>query len=261
MKGARLLLFVAVTTATAGCATLTEMRSPEQDAQVRLDRGLSALEGGEYAAAFDDLAWVYARCTGHEAAGHALLALAALELDPRNERARPAVGTDLLGRAITGTEAPRWVRPLAETSFLTALALGAPHPDPRPVRPEAEPGAAAMADSARAEPDHDPAHDHDPDEPATSAAEALAAPVATVGPATLEPAYGCGPVAPAWDTATAVLPELPGPSMAALLTRAESRRDSLSTATEVLKLEMATLREQLAATRAELERIRKTLKP
>jgi hypothetical protein len=256
------------------------MRSEDQDAQFRLERGLTALEEGAHAAAFDDLAWVYSRCSGREAAGQALLALAALELDPRNERARPSVGTDLLARAITGPEAPRWARPLAETSFLTALALGAPPPAPASdsgaARDEkgsaadtAAPGG-AMADTTAMETtaldvsatgDHDVAAGHDPDRPVTTAAQALPPRVVVAEAGEIDPAYGCGPAVAPVDTAIAVLPELPGPSMAALLSRAESRRDSLAVTTELLQRELISLREQLAATRAELERIRKTLKP
>ncbi len=280
MKRATLLLVFAVATGIGGCATLTAKRSEDQNARFRLERGLTALDSGAYTAAFDDLAWVYSQCTGREAAGQALLALAALELDPRNERARPAVGTDLLGRAITGAEAPRWARPLAETSFLTALALGAPHPappapsGPMVERTDAATGTAALSDATTdtaaletgapgtsATDAHRAPVSHDPDEPATTAAQALPPRGMAAGAGGGEAAYGCGPVVEARDTATAVLPELPGPSMAALLSRAESRRDSLTVTTELLQRELISLREQLAATRAELERIRKTLKP
>jgi hypothetical protein len=276
MKRATVLLVLAVATG-GGCATLAPSRSEDQNARFRLERGLSALETGAYTAAFDDLAWVYSHCTGREAAGQALLALAALELDPRNERARPSVGTDLLGRAITGAEAPRWTRPLAETSFLTALALGAPHPAPPAPAAEgteptgdttAAPGNVMVDTTAMEAAAVDAAEPHagvhrDPDEPATTAAEALRPQPLATGGAMPEPAYGCGPAveAEAGDTARAVLPELPGPSMAALLSRAETRRDSLAMTTQLLQQELTLLREQLAATRAELERIRKTLKP
>lgn len=266
MKPARLLLVIAAATAMGGCATLITDRPEDLDARHRLERGLSALDAGVYTSAFDDLAWVYTHCAGREAAGHALLALAALELDPRNDRARPAVGTDLLGRAITGPTAPGWVRPLAETSFLTALALGAPHPgevdgaghegheaheeaDGDPVTPpQAEPSRPAGPISG--------ADLEDPADPAMTAEAALDAPAATAGPA-----YGCGRRVPTEDWLAPELPELPGPSMAALLSRAEARRDSLSTHAVSLEQELASLRAQLQATREELERIRTTLKP
>lgn len=269
MKPPRLLLIIAVTTAIGGCASLIPAHPEELDARHRMDRGLSALDAGAYSAAFDDLAWVYTNCWGREAAAHALLALAALELDPRNERARPAVGSDLLGRAITEPGTPRWARPLVQTSFLTALALGAPHPggssdgrdvDPAPAETEpreAEPRETDPAADEHAPGEHAPdehAADEDPDEPATTAAAAL-------HPPSSESAHGCGPVVDAEGWIAPPLPELPGPSMTELLARAESRRDSLALRTGFLQRELSTALEDLQATRAELERIRRTLKP
>lgn len=264
MKPPRLMLIIAVATAMGGCASLTPAQ-PELDARHRLDRGLSALEAGAYPAAFDDLAWVYSNCWGREAAVHALLALAALELDPRNERARPSVGTDLLGRAISGPGTPHWARPLVETSFLTALALGAPHPgEPDYARAdhargvEPAPGEPAPDEHPEDElpvDDELPAdEEHAADEPATTAEAALDPP--TTGSAT-----GCGQVIDAEGWVAPPLPELPGPSMTDLLARAESRRDSLAIRTDFLQRQLDSALEDLQATRAELERIRRTLNP
>lgn len=263
MKPPRLLFIFAVATATAGCASLMTEQPEELDARHRMDRGLSALEAGAYPAAFDDLAWVYTNCWGREAGAHALVALAGLELDPRNDRARPSVGTDLLGRAITGPGTPRWARPLVETSFLTALALGAPHPgephDAHEGDPAAPPADTAPADVREPAPGEPPADDHAAeehadDEPATTAEAAL-------DPPTAGAARGCGPAVPAEGWIAPPLPELPGPSMTDLLARAESRRDSLAIRTDFLQRELTTALEELQATRAELERIRRTLKP
>lgn len=263
MKPPRLMLIIAVATAMGGCASLVPAQ-PELDAQHRLDRGLSALEAGAYPAAFDDLAWVYSNCWGREAATHALLALAALELDPRNERARPSVGTDLLGRAITEPGTPRWARPLVETSFLTALALGAPHPgEPDHARGvEAAPGEPAPAErpedehpaDEHAEDEHPADEEHAADEPATTAEAAL-------DPPTTGSASGCGRTIDAEGWVAPPLPELPGPSMTDLLARAESRRDSLAIRTDFLQRQLDSALEDLQATRAELERIRRTLNP
>ncbi|MFP4623722.1 MAG: hypothetical protein ACLFRX_06035, partial [Gemmatimonadota bacterium] len=131
MRPLRALLILLAPLLAAGCAAIGPDRSPEQNARFRLDRGLTALDAGRYAAAFDDLAWVYSRCPAREAGAHALAALAALELDPRHPDGRPEVAADLLGRMIQEPGTPRWVRPLAETTFLAARELGAPHPEPR----------------------------------------------------------------------------------------------------------------------------------
>lgn len=254
MKPPRLLLIIAVATAMGGCASLTPAGSEELDARHRLDRGLSALEAGAYPAAFDDLAWVYSNCWGREAAAHALLALAALELDPRNERARPSVGTDLLGRAITGPGTPRWARPLVETSFLTALALGAPHPGEPDDAHEVERAPGEPAPDEHPEDEHPASEEHAADEPATTAEAAL-------DPPSPGSASGCGRVVDAEGWIAPPLPVLPGPSMTDLLARAESRRDSLAIRTDFLQRELNAALEDLQATRAELERIRRTLNP
>lgn len=257
MKSPKQLMVLAVGLVIGGCAPLMTERPEEMDARHRLDRGLAALDAGAYPEAFDNLTWVYAHCPDREAGGQALLALAALELDARNDLARPRVGTELLARAIRDPGTPHWVRPIAETTFLTALALGAPHP-----------GDADTHDDA----DHDDADlDHAPPPPAPPADTAITgadAAGATPGPRTRapEPAYGCG--APVGNGSTRAgtmadreLPALPGPSMAALLTRAEARRDSLSMTTESLRRELTAARAELDATREELERIRRTLQP
>lgn len=284
MKSPTLLLVLSLVALAGGCAALTPAPPPEQNAEVRLERGLAALEVGRYTQAFDDLAWVYTHCPGRTAGSHALVALAALELDPRNRVARPAVATELLGRVIRDPGTPDWLRPMAEAGFLTALALGAPHPDGLPAP---DPAPDPVADSAitgdpleradsvdRAEP---PAH-ADSLEQADPAAELPAAvtkeeapaerPVPDPSPANpataaVEPAYGCGPriAVDEQGRMASALPTLPGPSMATLLARSEAVRDSAIGRTEALQRELAAVREQLQATEAELERIRKTLKP
>lgn len=245
MKAPNSLMVLAVALITGGCAPLMTERPEDMDARQRLDRGLAALDAGAYPAAFDELTWVYSHCPGREAGIQALVALAALELDARNDMARPAVGTELLARVLGDSGTPHWVRPLAETTFLTARALGAPHPD----------------ESA----EHD---DHDEDDadrvvappPPAAANEQLEGIPTATEPATGS-AYGCGASVGSDEWVRPALPTLPGPSMAALLTRAEARRDSMAVATEALQRELNVTREQLQATREELERIRKTLQP
>ncbi len=244
MKAPTRILLFAVALTTGGCAALAPDRSPERDAQHRLDRGLSALHAGLHAEAFDDLAWVYSQCPSREAGSHALVALAALELDPRNRMARPALATELLGRVIRGPDAPAWIRPLAESTYLTALALGAPGADD--VHDHGETGAG--------DPHADPLIDDD-DHP-VDPARVVAPPAPDA-----EPVHGCGRIVTAESWVRPALPELPGPSMARLLAEAESKRSVTAARADTLASQLATVTEQLEATRAELERIRKTLKP
>lgn len=245
MNPPKRILLLAVALAVGGCAALVPDRSPERDAQHRLDRGLSALHAGHYAEAFDDLVWVYSHCPSREAGSHALVALAALELDPRNSMARPALATELLGRVIQGPDAPEWVRPLAESTYLTALALGAPAADDVHDRDDSGPAGALHVEPLIDDDDH-------PVDPAR-----VVAPPAPDA----EAVHGCGRVVVAGSWTRPALPDLPGPSMARLLAEAESRRSAMATRADTLESRLAAVTEQLEATRAELERIRKTLRP
>lgn len=254
MKAPKQLMVLAVGLVIGGCAPLMTERPEEMDARHRLDRGLAALDAGAYPAAFEELSWVYAHCPRREAGLQALLALAALELDARNEMARPRVGTELLARAIRDPGTPHWARPLAETTFLTALALGAPHPgDPDPHDDD----------------DHDDADLHHAPPPPVAIGDTTVTDADTTGiddarvarQRPVEPAYGCGATISSEATMDVALPALPGPSMATLLTRAEARRDSLSMTAESLQRELTAAQSELQATREELERIRRTLQP
>lgn len=254
-------------------------RPPEQDARLRLDRGLAALDAGMYPEAFDDLVWVYSNCPAREAGSHALVALASLELDPRNDMARPAVATELLGRVIQTSDAPAWIRPLAETSYLTALALGAPPADRQPhaanagdvehpddvedVDPDEPP-----ADVENVDPDEPPAGDPAPAdsahiEPLMDEDDHPIDPAMVVSPPApeAEPVYGCGRVVTEERWATPALPTLPGPSMARLLAEAETRRSATAARADSLQSRLTAVTAELEATQAELERIRRTLKP
>lgn len=259
MTAPQRLLTLTFVTAIAGCATLGVARSPDQDADLRLDRGLAALDDGLYRDAFTDLAWVYAQCPDRQAGTRALAGLAALELDGRNPRARPAVGAELVGRMIRDPGVPAWVRPLVETTYLAALALGAPPPEGTEATPADEAARPGVEPAATDDPDaEDPAAD---DREVKGAA--VPAPVATEVAAARsgERAYGCGPAVAIDGWVPPALPTLPGPSMAAMLSRSEGARDSLALRAETLRLELTTVRAQLAATQAELERIRRTLSP
>ncbi|MEJ2502718.1 MAG: hypothetical protein P8177_05275 [Gemmatimonadota bacterium] len=271
---------VAAVLAVVGCTTLQTEQPPERNATLRLDRGLEALDAQRYTEAFDDLAWVYTNCPGRETGAHALTALAAIELDPRNPVPRPALAARLLGRLIEHPATPAWVRPMAETSLLTAVALGAPHPDaPPPAATTDSAGSAtgdgggvAGTDTATAEPrgttlaageshataaaDSAPAAGPTPARPPAPAAS-----LPLPGPDERDPVYGCGEAVDTANWTPPALPRLPGPSMADMLLETEASRDALALQVDSLQQELDTVNEQLTATRAELERIRKTLQP
>jgi hypothetical protein len=277
------LLALTAVLAVAGCAVLQPRQAPERNAALRLDRGLEALEGGHYREAFDDLAWVYSNCPVHENGVRALTALAAMELDPRNLAARPSIGTQLLGRLIQTQATPGWIRPMAETGLLTAVALGAAHPDgpaetdvadstrATPADTTVDPAAVPnVADSATAAAASDPATA----DSATAVMEAPPTPTATLavartpdprlrafGPGERDPVYGCGDAIDTDDWTPPALPRLPGPSMADMLLSTEANRDAMALQMDSLRQRLETVNEQLTATRAELERIRKTLRP
>lgn len=235
-------LALALLLSGGGCATLQPAPPAERDAALRLDLGLAALHDGQHRAAFEELAWVMTHCPDREAGLYARYALVALELDPRNPDGRPEVGMQIISELILETSTPEWLLPLANTTYLLGLGLGAPAPDVEG-------------------PVEDPAEDLPEELP-----EELAVPEARTAAATrtndrVRPVYGCG--APV-DTAirpAAALPVLPGPSLARMLTMAETERDTAAARARDLSVELETLRRELEATRAELDRIRRTLRP
>lgn len=266
------LLIVALAGSVTACAALTSDPRPEENAEIRLDRGLFALDAGRYSAAFEDLAWVYDHCSGHQAGSRALLALAALELDPRNAAARPGVGAELLGRVIQDPATTRWVRPLAETAFLESLALGASRPQEGDAGENGEPGSVEGAADTMADTTAPVVIDIPAVAPIDSATPALEGArdddhagmpaVLRADTPVASPVRGCGPaVARGAEWTAPRLPELPGPSMAALLATSEARRDSMAATARTLRAELEAVTEQLRLTEEELERIRKTLKP
>lgn len=255
---ARVIFALSALLALGGCALLPSEPPPESNAALRFDRGLAALEAGRYETAIEDLSWVYSRCAGREASVRALTVLASLEIDPRNPLARPHVGTELLGRVIQSAGTPEWVRPVAESAFLTALGLGARHPQ--------------TADTTRTDEGDGRG---DPDEPADTTAADLAGTPTPPDPGawpfeplagTLEqeptpPVYGCGSTVVTAEWVAPPLPHLPGPSMADLLREAEARGAAMALRVDSLETQLRLTTEQLAATREELDRIRRTLKP
>jgi hypothetical protein len=237
-------LVLAILPLAAGCATLSHAPTPEQDASLRLESGLEAFRDGRHSEAFDDLAWIVAACPEREAGLHARVALAALELDPRNPGGRPDVGMHLLADLILDPTTPSWVRPAAESTYLLGRALGAPAPR----------GEAAEPDPDGADPDPDAARDAQPADPPD-----LATPPAPTWGGTA--VRGCGPALERTDTLAATLPVLPGPSLAAMLMESEATRDRLQDRVDLLEEQLERMRQELVEARAELERIRRTLRP
>jgi hypothetical protein len=266
-------LALALVLGTAGCAALQPAPPADRDAALRLESGLAALEAGRTAAAYEELAWVAAHCTARSAGLHARLGLVALELDPRNEAGRPAIGTELLAELILDETTPLWLRPALESSYLMARGLGAPAPGAMARAPADEAGDAPQADppvtdtAAAALPPADTAAVDTmpvaagPPEPVPDEAVEAPAPLeAWLTPAD-GPVYGCGEVLVPVARPATELPTLPGPSLAAMLTRVREERDAQAARATGLDTEIAELRRQLEATRAELDRIRRTLRP
>jgi hypothetical protein len=232
---------LALSIGVGACTAIQPDPPPRNDVAVRLDRGLAALDAGHYRESFDDLSWVYSHCSGREAGAQALAGLAAIELDPRNDLARPALGVELLGELLGSTMPPRWLRPVIEVAYLESLALGAPV--------EADMSAVAPR----------PGHDSGPSAGGLFAGSAQEPTL--LRDQTRDPAYGCGAEVDGGGETTRPLPRLQGPTMWSLLVEAESDRDSLAVRADSLQAQLGRATEQLQATREELERIRKTLKP
>jgi hypothetical protein len=210
----------------AGCATVGAGRllTPED----LLDRGLEALARGDYASASQDLAWAHAYCPGVDTGERALLAMLALELDPRNPARRTGAAASRAAARIERGD-PGWALPVTEALYLLALELG-------------------DADVAQGI----PGGPH-PGPPAMDAVAVHAS---------------CPPARGAPAGAPAPLPELPVPTVAARVARVERERDELGGRIGTLEAELAEaqrllqLREaELAVLEQELARIRRTLRP
>jgi hypothetical protein len=247
---------LALLLSATGCAAL-RTAPPGQDAELRIAQGLAAFDAGQYNDAFDHLAWVYTHCSGREAGLEAALAMAALELDPRHPTGRPEVGMQLLAELILDPTTPDPVRPVVRTTYLLGLGLGA-----RPAANHVSPTGEESVPPAEAE---SPAGAVRPaDEETPPPARQPVPPVddgfrqARIG---ADPVFGCGWVLREASPAPAELPTLPGPSLAAMLAEAEADRAAQAAQAATTLEELTRLRRELTETRAELERIRRTLRP
>ncbi len=135
------LLLAVCTSGLAACSVLHLAQGG--DAENHLQAGLGALDTADYGRAARQLTAAYQASPDDEDGRHALLALAAAELDPRNPQRRMDEGARLAGGYLRLRTEERWVAPAASTLYLMALELGA-------VTARAD-SAQAQADSARAE--------------------------------------------------------------------------------------------------------------
>ncbi len=109
--------------ALPACATLdTVLGRPAND---HFNTGIVALRRGEFAEASRELNWVIERHGNDEIGQQALLAVAALEMDPRNPQRRLPLGADLAAGYLQHKNRVDWSQPVAQTLYLLALEMGA----------------------------------------------------------------------------------------------------------------------------------------
>jgi hypothetical protein len=133
---------VALAGLLVSCATL---KAPfESNGEERLAVALEALARGDYRAAHEGLTWVANTFADEEEGHQATLALAALELDPRNPGRRIEVGADVAANYLRMDEKPAWTQPLAQTLYLLGLELGAAEERVEKAEREAERAAARL---------------------------------------------------------------------------------------------------------------------
>ena len=129
-------LAVALTIGLAGCGGAGDGDgSPEPRAP--FVRATTLLEAGRYEAASVALREVASRCESGDRGRHALLLLAALDLDPRNEAAEPDSAALMAARYLSLPDLPVEEKPLGRTLYVLALDRGgdpglrpSPTPDP-----------------------------------------------------------------------------------------------------------------------------------
>lgn len=239
MRRTAILALAAIT----GCATLQGGDAPDPEA--RFERALAALERQDFPGAYDQLARVYAEAWGGPLAGRALLAMAAVELDPRNGGRRLDVGADLAARHFQHAGHPGWTTPVSQTLYLLAQELGAT--EARAARAEAE--------KARAEAEREEARrvaERAEAEKAEAERERQAA-RAQASRATAQARAARAQASRAEARAAArPLPSYQGPSVSARVRELSGERDRL-------RSEVAVLKRRLAEREQELERIRATL--
>lgn len=117
-----LLGYLIVAAAVGGCATLFQGGARESPEHVA-ERGLEALERGDYEAATADLRWVSTYHADRGIARYTLLALAAAELDPANPDRQMEAGSERLSEFRALPDNPRWTVPVARAFHRLSLEL------------------------------------------------------------------------------------------------------------------------------------------
>ncbi|MGH7466763.1 MAG: hypothetical protein ACRENP_02145 [Longimicrobiales bacterium] len=103
------------------CATLSTYFDSRADQ--RLAVGIEAFQRGDYVTANEELGWVVERYGDEGIGRQALLAVAAVEMDPRNPQRRLALGAELIGSYLRLDEHPDWVMPAAQTLYLMSMEM------------------------------------------------------------------------------------------------------------------------------------------
>jgi len=109
--------------AISACGTINSMFN--SSAEERFTAGMVALRRGDFAQANTDLTWVAEHHPDKEIGRQALLAVAALEVDPRNPRRRLSMGRELAASYLKLEDRERWTEPVAQSLYLLAEELGA----------------------------------------------------------------------------------------------------------------------------------------
>ena len=253
-------------------------RPAPSDAERVLSRGLLALSDGDYRVARRALSRVAGDCPGTVPGVEALVALLAVELDPRNADADPARARQLAEAFLALPVKPAWTEPTVETLYLLSLdaaaarqaAKSGDRPAEEPVgwsgaRPEATTGTIGGAEEVREGSEgwlawhrwgaRDAAHDDNGSfgSAASPFPEERRAPAAgNEGP--FPPLRSCEVTGVGLSTGASLPPDRARPGLAELFVAARADRDSLQATVVRLEREVRELRQELA-------RIRETLKP
>ncbi|MGH7477342.1 MAG: hypothetical protein ACRELD_13805 [Longimicrobiales bacterium] len=215
---------VAMVALAAGCATFrTEARpSPESE----LERGVVLLRQADYRGAYEVLAELFVERHAEPVGRRALLLLAAAELDPRNAERRMEVGTELLSRHLQVEGWQTWQQPVLESMYLMALELSTAQIELARAQVEAQVTEAQIREALGA------------DEPTASPT-----------PVTLR------------DENARRLPTLPAASFTAQIGALRRDRDQLRIERTELRTRVTALEQALAEAQAEIERIKRTIRP
>jgi hypothetical protein len=137
----------------AGCATLGGLDRP--GAETALRHGLESYEQQDFQTAYDQLSWIYANFWDRPVGERSLLALAAVELDPRNPGRRLREGADLASWYPTLPFRSAWQIPVSRTLEGLARELDVAYEEIARLQAEnewmEERRVAAVAEVARAE--------------------------------------------------------------------------------------------------------------